>query len=132
LVSLHGHRLGSGTPQVQEVQGFWAPKEWVLALHQRREGGVPALFTDLEREMIGYAVEELDGEFKIHPVYARFKERIKWRALLDTAAAWERQGWLTSPQHQAESRRVTETLLTEAGMGPPQGQEPATRNRGNT
>ena len=124
LVSLHG--------RVQEVQGFWVPKEWILALHQPADGSaLPALFTDLEREMIRYAVEELDGEFKIHPVYARFKDRIKWRALLDTASAWERQGWLTSPQHQAESRRVTEALLAEAGLGSPGDQEPATRNTCN-
>lgn len=116
-ITIQGRALVSLNRQLHVVQGFWVPKEWILALHKRAKRTVsPSLINDLEREMIRYAAEELAGEFKVHAVYARFKDRVKWRVLLDMAAAWERQGWLTSPQQQTESRRVTESLLEEAGL----------------
>jgi hypothetical protein len=105
LVSLHG--------RVKEVQGFWVPKAWILDLAEREPG---VILTDLEAEMVRYAVEELDGQFTVLKLFEVFKGQISKRKLTTLAQSWERRGWLTEPLHRADARRVTEVLAAEVGM----------------
>ncbi len=68
----------------------------------------PAAFPDLtplERELVAYAYRELDGHFKLGPLYEAFKGQISRRALRRLAQQWEEAG-LLSPR----PRRITVAL----------------------
>lgn len=64
----------------------------------------PAL-TALERELVAYALEELNGHFQLKALHNAFKGRISYRALGNLAALWETTGLLTE-----NPRRVTVAL----------------------
>ncbi|HQK15539.1 MAG TPA: hypothetical protein PLJ78_16530 [Anaerolineae bacterium] len=59
----------------------------------------------LEREIVTYAVNELNGYFKLGELYTAFKERISRRVLSRLAQHWEDLGLLTE-----SPRRVTVAL----------------------
>ena len=100
-----------------ELQGFYVSDEAVKAVTSGLVDRQYSRLTDLEREMVRYAVEELAGEFKVEGLYEAFKGQISKRRLTTLAQSWERRGWLTEPQHRADPRRVTEPLLEEAEWG---------------
>ncbi len=73
------------------------------------------VLSDVERDLVKFAIENLDGAFKIGPLYEAFKGRISKRKLADLARTWERRGWLTEPAHATDPRRVTDELADFAG-----------------
>lgn len=72
----------------------------------------PAAFPDLnplERELVTYAINELDGYFRLKDLYTHFNERTSRRRLSRLAQSWENQGLLTEAP-----RRVTLALRSLA------------------
>lgn len=76
----------------------------------------------VERALVRYAVEELNGAFTINALYNTFQNSVSRYALLKLAKSWERRGWLTEPGHNGNGhktgRRVTPTLAKMALAGP--------------
>jgi hypothetical protein len=70
----------------------------------------PAL-EEIERRLVRYAVEELDGAFTINALADAFAGDISRRQLLKLGKQWESRGWLTTPAHASDPRRVTDELL---------------------
>ena len=64
----------------------------------------PAL-TELERRIVGYAIEELQSRFTLKALHEAFGEAISYAALASLARAWEAAGLLT-----VHPRRVTVAL----------------------
>jgi hypothetical protein len=69
----------------------------------------PAL-KEIERRLVRYAVNHLDGCFTIGTLYDAFKGDVSKRALTALAQRWEARGWLTTPAHATDPRRVTDDL----------------------
>jgi hypothetical protein len=70
----------------------------------------PAL-EEVERRLVRYAIEELNGCFITNRLYEAHKGDISKRALTALAQRWEARGWLTTPAHATDPRRVTEGLV---------------------
>jgi DNA segregation ATPase FtsK/SpoIIIE-like protein len=111
-----------------ELQGYYLSDDMVKTVIAGLSDRQYSRLTELERELVRYAIEELAGEFKVESLYEAFKGQISKRRLTTLAQVWERRGWLTEPQHRADPRRVTERLLaevegaTEAMEGSPEGE----------
>jgi len=69
----------------------------------------PAL-SDIERALVAYALQELDGAFIVGKLYQAHKGQISQRRLTTLAQTWESRGWLTTPAHATDPRRVTKDL----------------------
>ena len=84
---------------------------WLKLLHATiidPQVRAPATFPDLnrlEREMVAYALDELNGHFRLKDIYPAFEERISQNALSRLARKWEEIGLLTQ-----RPRRVTVAL----------------------
>ena len=74
----------------------------------------PAAMTglaDWEARLALYAVENLQGEFIVNRLAAAFAgEGITSHRVKLLAQRWERRGWLTTPRHATDARRVTDEL----------------------
>jgi len=81
----------------------------------------PAL-SEIETALVGYAVEHLGGAFTIGQLYAQFTGQVSKRALTRLGQRWEMRGWLTTPAHATDPRRVTAELLALCNGGLPPGQ----------
>jgi hypothetical protein len=93
-----------------ELQGFYVPDEAVLSLTRHWiESGEPKLLP-VERELVVYARQELDGAFPIRRLYQAFKGKISHRQLIKLGRRWENNGWLTQPASVVEPRLVTDQL----------------------
>ena len=68
----------------------------------------------LERELVAYAIDELNGYFTLSKLYAAFSERISRRVLSRLGQYWEDIGLLTE-----SPRRVTVALRALANMETP-------------
>jgi len=96
---------------------------WINALHAvalSPQVSPPASFpalNDLERRLVRYAVDELDGRFIISRLHEAFKDEVSRSRVSSMAHAWERGELLTEPP-----RRVTYALrlLAEEGVTAPQ------------
>jgi hypothetical protein len=95
----------------RKVQAAYIPEdalgEWVTPTAR------PAL-SKVERALVDYALDELDGCFIIGRLYEAVGG-ISKRALTALAQDWQRRGWLTEPEHATDPRRVTSELVTLAG-----------------
>jgi len=76
------------------------------------------VLADVERALVAYALDELDGEFKVDALYQAHKGEISRRQLLKLARAWEQRGWLSEPESVTDPRRVTPELVELAGYTP--------------
>jgi len=81
----------------------------------------PAL-EPLHAAMVRYALEDLGGAFIIGRLYEQFGAQISKRQLTRLGQRWEMRGWLTTPAHATDPRRVTDELAALAGEGLPPGQ----------
>jgi len=81
----------------------------VLNPNIRPPATIPDIST-LERDMVRYAMTELDGSFRLKDVHGAFKDRISRRRLSKLAQEWETMGLLTDES----PRRVTIALRTLA------------------
>ena len=75
----------------------------------------PPDLSEDERAMVHYALAELGGAFTVGKLTATFQGRIGHRVIRETAARWEREGLLTTPQGITDPRRVTPALAALAG-----------------
>jgi DNA segregation ATPase FtsK/SpoIIIE-like protein len=101
-----------------QLQGFRVEDEDVLALTRRWvQAGVPTLLP-VERAMVVYAQETLDGAFPIQRIYEKFKGQISHRQLVKLGQRWEHNGWLSPPQSVVDPRRITEELWQIAIQSP--------------
>lgn len=76
----------------------------VLDPQIRTPSSFPAL-TSLQRDLVTYALDELEGSFVIKALHTAFEDRISYRALARLARSWEDAGLLTE-----HPRRVTIAL----------------------
>ncbi len=99
----------------------------MVSVDEENEPG-PAL-TEVETALVRYAVEELGGAFKVGRLYDALGERISHRQIVKRSQTWERRGWLTEPQRNAQGhpigRQVTDDLRQLAGVDAPADISPA-------
>jgi hypothetical protein len=107
----------------REVQVLRAGDEALtelVSVDEENELG-PAL-SEVEVAMVRHAVEELDGAFTVGKLYDAMSERISHRQVNNLAKSWQRRGWLTPPQRDANGhpigRQVTPELKNLAGIAP--------------
>ena len=81
----------------------------------------PAL-EPVEMALVRYALDELGGAFIIGRLYEQFGAQISKRQLTRLGQRWEMRGWLTTPAHATDARKVTGELAALAGEGLPPGQ----------
>ena len=97
---------------------------WLKLLHATLidpQVRAPAAFPDLnrlEQEMVNYALDELNGHFRLKDIYPAFEERISQNALSRLARKWEEIGLLTQ-----RPRRVTVALRALVDQHTEQAQE---------
>jgi DNA segregation ATPase FtsK/SpoIIIE-like protein len=112
LAVVEGH-----SREPMELQGFYLDDETVKALTGTLAGRAYSRLTDVEREMVEYAVEQMGGAFDTNALAVRFKGRLSRPKIQRLARLWEKRGWLT-PAVVGESRRITEALLEELKGSP--------------
>ena len=93
------------------LQGFRVSDEAVLELVLRWSERCGATLSLLERDLVGYARNELGGAFPVERLYQAFKGRISRRQLIKLGRRWESNGWLTPPPSPAKARQVTAVLI---------------------
>jgi len=112
-----------------KVQAAYIPDEalgeWCAA-----PASGPAL-SEVERALVAYALQELDGAFIINRLYETHKGRISKRQLTGLAQRWELRGWLTAPASRSEPRKVTDELAGLA-LGAENGDTVTRVTRGDT
>ena len=81
----------------------------------------PAL-EPVEVELVTFALEDLGGRFIINRLAEQFAGQVSRRQIVKLAKRWELRGWLTTPAHATDARRITEELAGLAGGGLPPAQ----------
>jgi hypothetical protein len=78
---------------------------------------MPSPLTDLEKQFVQYAIEHLDGRFKVNKLAEAFAGLgVTNYQMQKTAERFEHRSWLTHPQHATDSRQVTAELRDLAGL----------------
>jgi len=94
----------------RKVQAAYVPDdqvgEWVTV------APIAPVLSDIERALVAYAVEELDGRFIVNQLYEAVDGMSK-RQLTKLAQNWERRGWLTEPQRTPDGHKVGRTVMPE-------------------
>ncbi len=93
-----GHMIG------EMAQWLHMLKATVVAPQVAPPASFPYL-SPLERELVSYALEEMDGRFRLETLHKVFGDRVSRRRLSRLAQEWEALGLLTS-----RPRRVTYAL----------------------
>jgi hypothetical protein len=115
--TIRGRMVARLDSALTQLQGFFVTDEQVLALARRwAEADGPRL-SPLERRLVTYALQELDGKFPIGRVYEHFKGQISHRQLVKLGQRWEHRGWLTAPASVVDARRVTDELERVLAQG---------------
>jgi hypothetical protein len=96
----------------RKVQVAYVPDgtmgEWVVVNPTPR----PAL-SEVERALVRYALQELDGAFTIGPLYDVHRGDISKYALTNLAQDWERRGWLTEPGRTEDGHKIGRQVTSE-------------------
>ncbi|HNS37413.1 MAG TPA: FtsK/SpoIIIE domain-containing protein [Anaerolineaceae bacterium] len=80
--------------------------------------------SELERSLVAYALDQMDGRFVVNKLAAAFAgQGVTSHQVKILSQNWERRGWLTSPQHATDARRVTPELRSLAGFSRTSAQE---------
>jgi len=112
---IRGRMLARLDADLLELQGFLVSDAEILALVQRLGGGAVApRLEPIECDLVAYAVEHLDGGFKIGELARAFADDERtsaWR-IRKLAERWEQEGLLTKPAHATAPRKVTPRLLS--------------------
>jgi len=108
--TIRGRMMARLDESLVQLQGFYVSDEEVLALAQGWAASQGALLSSVERALVRYAQEELDGAFPIGRLYEQFKGEISYRQLAKLGRRWEHNGWLASPASVVEARQVTDEL----------------------
>jgi hypothetical protein len=108
--TIRGRMMARLDASLVELQGFYVPDEAVLDLARRWAEAHAARLTPVERALVRYACEELEGAFPIGRLYEQFKGRISYRQLSKLGRRWEHNGWLSPPASVVEARQVSKDL----------------------
>jgi len=114
--TIHGRLLVRLDGEPVTLQGFYLSDDKVAALTARLRSQPVQVLTDLERELVRYAVEHLGGGFNTNRLWPAFQERIGRQSLLSLARRWEHIGWLAAQPGVNTPRRVSKELLQLAGI----------------
>jgi hypothetical protein len=120
-----GRCIALAEGRFQHLQGYYLPDEWLIESVRESVQSRP-LLSEIEIELVAYALRENEGKFTIGTLVQAFADReagpgqrvtSHW---LNTKVAqkWEAWGWLTSPQNAVDARRVTAELARKAGLEP--------------
>jgi DNA segregation ATPase FtsK/SpoIIIE-like protein len=93
-----------------ELQGFHVPDEAVLSLTRHWIASSGPTLSPVERALVVYARQELDGAFPIRRLYDQFKGQISYRQLVRLGRRWENNGWLEPSASAVEARIVNDAL----------------------
>lgn len=96
-------RNKQGVGRWEKVQTLWVPPDLQPKIPQ------PVL-SEIEADLVLYALEQLGGAFIINRLDEAFRQRISRRKIVAIAQQWEKRGWLTSPRHATDPRRITPEL----------------------
>jgi hypothetical protein len=114
------------------LRGKWVTAQTFLAdgdgggdLVQRAAIPQAPALSEIETALVRYAVGNLGGAFIIGRLYEQFGDHVSKRQLTRLGQRWELRGWLTTPAHATDPRRVTDELraLCDGGLPPGQGTE---------
>ena len=114
--TIRGRMMARLDESLVQLQGFYVSDEAVLALAQRWAASRGVSLSPVERELVVYARQELDGAFPVHRLYDQFKGEISYRQLAKLARRWEHNGWLSPPASVIEARQVTDELWELASV----------------
>ena len=114
--TIRGRMLARLDESLVELQGFYVSDEEVLALAGRWSASRGVWLSPVERELVAYARQELEGAFPVHRLYEQFKGDISYRQLAKLARRWEHNGWLSPPPSVVEARQVTDELCEMAAL----------------
>jgi len=114
--TIRGRMLARLDGKPVTLQGFYLSDDEVAAFTARLRSQPPQVLTDLERELVRYAVEHLDGGFNTNRLWPAFQDRIGRQSLLSLARRWEHTGWLAAQPGVNTPRRVTEELTNLVGI----------------
>jgi S-DNA-T family DNA segregation ATPase FtsK/SpoIIIE len=105
--TIRGRLVAQVDRGLSTLQGFYITDQEVERLTDALRGRQQPVLTELEEEMIRYAMEQLDSKFHIHKLAAAFKGRIGMKRIWRLAKSWElpRQNSLKG----REERRLAET-----------------------
>jgi hypothetical protein len=109
--TIRGRMMARMEGALVELQGFHVPDEAVLALTRRWAQASGPTLLPIERALVIYAREELDGAFPIKRIYEQFKGQISHRQLVKLGQRWEHNGWLSPPESVVDARRITQELV---------------------
>ncbi|MBN1639611.1 MAG: DNA translocase FtsK [Anaerolineae bacterium] len=122
--TVRGRMLARLDEGVTPLQGYHVSDETIQALTRRWAQHGQATLSVLERELVRYSLDALDGAFPIGKLYDAFRGRVSRRALLRLGQQWEAAGYLTAPPSPTEPRQTTPALraLLERD-GPPKSED---------
>lgn len=73
--------------------------------------------SELEQTLVRFALENLEGRFIVNRLAEALAEQgVTSHQVKTLAQRWEQRGWLTSPAHATDPRRVTPELAVLAGV----------------
>jgi len=108
--TIRGRMMARLDESLLQLQGFYVSDEAVLALAQRWAASRGVWLAPIERALVRYARQELDGAFPLARLYEQFKGEISYRQLVKLGRRWEHNGWLSPPTSVVEARQVTDEL----------------------
>ncbi len=105
--------LLDGTYRLVQVYRLSVEQAQTLAEHSARVSPLTAI----EVVLVAHALQHLGGRFIVNQLAAAFAgQGVTSHQVKTLAAAWERRGWLTAPQHATDARKVTDELALLAGF----------------
>jgi DNA segregation ATPase FtsK/SpoIIIE-like protein len=97
------------------VQTYLVSEE--LKQDWRKDIQPPSPLSELEKRLVAYAIEQLEGKFKVNQLAQAFSgEGVSNHQVQKLAERFEARGWLTHPRHATDARRVTDELRHLAGF----------------
>ena len=116
-----GRAIVQANGEKRLVQTYYVSREEVVALAERLRARPLTALSDLERELVRFAVQHLGGRFIVNRLHAAFRDHLTHHQVRTLAERWQARGWLTAPRGplgRREARRVTPELLRLAGLDP--------------
>ena len=109
--TIRGRLMARLDSRLDVLQGFYITEKEIEQLTAGLCGNRPSPLTELEEEMVRYALAHLGGKFHIHKLAAAFKGQIGMKRIWKLAKNWELHGWLIPGPSRADGRRVSGELL---------------------
>jgi len=109
--TIRGRLMARLDSRLDTLQGFYITEKEIEQLTAGLRGSRPSPLTELEEEMVRYAMSHLAGKFHIHKLAAAFKGWIGMKRIWKLAKNWELRGWLIPGPSRADGRRVSDELL---------------------